>query len=220
MFLLIGHFLFTLLVPGNSQDREFHQFSHNGQTIVYGIQLPSDFSSDQTYPVLIGPSEVADHDDQSFYWRGVKDTDGWILVDFGIYQYARKKEQVLALLKHLNDKYQVEGSKFHTVCFSANSAAIFDMVMDIPEKFHSITGMAGNPRTRNKQELSKLKEVRVQFIVGSKDAFWLKAAEDRHTLLKQAGVDSSIEVINGAGHIMEGLIGKKFLSKVHQLRNR
>lgn len=204
--------------PVEASNRVFKEFRFNGKSINYAIQLPNDFNPSKTYPVLIGPSEVQNEDDQSFYWRGVKDTQGWILIDYPIYEYGRRKKEVQAFLDHLISKYNVEGDKFHTVCFSANSARIFDMVMDIPQNFHSITGMAGNPGTRDKEKLSALKNIKVQFIVGDRDSYWMKAAKDRHQLLLEAGAESSIEIIKNGQHVMKNLIGKGFLARAEKMR--
>lgn len=197
---------------------EFRKFEYAGKEIIYGIQLPNDFNPSRTYPVAIGPSEVQSSDDQSFYWRGTKNTYGWILVDFTIYESFRKQGQLEALMKHLRSEYQVEGNKFHTICFSANSGRIFDLVMAMPEHFHSITGMAGNPGTTDQGKLSALKGVKVSFVVGDKDRYWMNAATDRHQRLLDAGVDSRIEIIKNGPHVLRQLIGKGTLERMDKLR--
>lgn len=198
--------------------REFKQFDFQGKELTYAVQLPDNFDPNKTYPIAIGPSEVLSKSDQSFYWRGVRDTYGWVLVDFTIYQSVRKKDQVVALMDHLRATYQVEGDKFHTICFSANSAGIFDLVMALPEHFHSITGMAGNPGTTDKEKLARLKGVQVSFVVGDKDTYWMNAAKDRHQRLLSVGVDSHIEIIKNGPHVLEELIGKGTLARMDKLR--
>ena len=192
--------------------RTFETFEHEGKLVDYAIQLPKDFDPKKTYPVAIGPSEVKDKDDQSYYWRGTNETYGWILVDFRIYNSSSRIEQVRAFLEHLRGKYYVEGNKFHTICFSANSAGIFDMVMKIPEEFHSITGMAGNPGSRDSEQLKALKEVKVRFVVGDRDTYWMNAAKDRHARLMDAGIDSDIEIIKDGKHVLTQLIGEGVIS--------
>ena len=138
---LIGFLSFTACY-GLSQ-RTFSSFNFQGKDYTYAVQLPEDFDLSKTYPVLVGPSEVKGDDTQSFYWRNVKDTKGWILVDYKIYGASNRAGEIQALLEHLKATYKVLNNKFHTVCFSANSAGIFDLVMAIPEYFAGITGMAG-----------------------------------------------------------------------------
>ncbi len=211
--------LLLILTNCTAGQREFAEFEFDGKKLTYGVQLPDNFDPSKTYPVIIGPSEVEEKDDQSFYWRGTKDTYGWILIDYRIYNATRRIEEVKAFMEHLRSKYNVEGNKFHTVCFSANSSGIFSLVMEIPEYVTGITGMAGNPGTTSETELSKLKGVKVQFVVGDKDTYWMNAAKQRHAILKKIGVDSSIEIIKNGPHVMRNLVGKGFLERANRLRN-
>ncbi|MDW3193794.1 MAG: hypothetical protein R8G66_15590 [Cytophagales bacterium] len=215
--------LFFLLFLGGActtwgSTRTFKTFDFQGKAVTYAIQLPDDFDPNKTYPVAIGPSEVKSEGDQSFYWRKTTATYGWILVDFTLYESSQKQAQVVALMDHLRTTYKVEGNKFHTICFSANSASIFDLVMSIPNHFHSITGMAGNPGTTNKNKLSQLKGVKVSFVVGDNDNYWMNAAKDRHQRLLDAGVNSRIEIIKNGPHVMRKLIGKGTIERMDQLR--
>lgn len=210
--------LSTSCCNAQTSKREFKSFNYQGQKISYAIQLPRDFDANKTYPVAIGPSEAASNDDQSYYWRGIKDTKGWILLDFPIYE--GKKEGVSVFLDYINANYNVEGNKFHTICFSANSAGIFRLVMNMPEYFHSITGMAGNPGTRDENQLKKLKGVQVRFVVGDKDTYWMNAAKDRHTKLLNTGVNSEIEIIKDGRHVLTNLIGEGTLTRMDKLRVR
>lgn len=207
----------TLSVGTQAQSKRiFKTFDFKGKAIKYGIQLPSDYDASITYPVAIGPSELKNDEDQCYYWKGVKNTFGWILVDFPIYE--GKKDEVAALLDHLRANYKVEGNKFHAICFSANSGRIFDLVMSLPDDFHSITGMAGNPGTTSTQEFTKLNGVKVRFVVGDKDPYWMNASKDRHTRLLDAGVDSQIEIIKNGQHVLEELVGEGTLSRMNKLR--
>ena len=198
--------------------RTFATFNYKGKSYTYAVQLPEDFDATKTYPVLIGPSEVEGKDVQSFYWRDTKTTKGWILVDYTIYGAVKRTGEIKALLEHLKSTYKVEGNKFHTVCFSANSAGIFDLVMAMPEYFAGITGMAGNPGTTDKEKLKKLRHVKVQFVVGDQDTYWMNAAKKRHQILQEIGVDSSIEIIKNGRHVLTNLIGEGFLERANRLR--
>ena len=209
----------ALLCSCNAQSqRKFSNFKFENQEYSYAFQLPENYDPDKTYPVLVGPSDVKDNDDQSFYWRGTKNTEGWILIDYPIYNATGRLDEIKAFLKHITSTFNVEDDKFHTVCFSANSASIFDLVMAMPDHFTGITGMAGNPGTRDIEKLSKLKGVKIQFIVGDRDSYWMRAAKDRHELLISAGVESQIEIIKNGPHVLQDLIGKGFLERAHRLR--
>ena len=216
LFFVIGLLSFTNCK--SDAQRTFSKFQYQGKDYEYAVQLPNNYDASKTYPVLIGPSDVRGDDEQSFYWRDAKYTKGWILIDYPIYGALKRTDNIKALLEHLKSVYKVENNKFHTVCFSANSAGIFDLVMAMPEFFAGITGMAGNPGTQDKNRLKKLKGVKVQFVVGDQDTYWMRSAKNRHQLLLDIGVDSSIEIIKNGKHVLSGLIGDGFLERAHRLR--
>ena len=198
--------------------QKMRQFEYKGESFNYTVQLPLDYDATQSYPVLVGPSDAQSIKDESFYWQGTRDSQGWILIGYKIYGASNRTGEIKALLEHLKATYHVEGNKFHTVCFSANSAGIFDLVMEMPEYFEGITGMAGNPNNNNKEKLKQLKGVKVQFIVGDKDTYWMRSAKKSHQILQEIGVESSIEIIKNGQHVMKPLIGKGFLDRAERLR--
>ena len=198
--------------------RQLRTFEFNGRKINYVITLPSSYDPSKTYPVAIGPSDASDSNDQSFYWRDTDDTYGWILIDFPLHKGEQFKEVVSSFLSFINEHYKVEGKKFHVICFSANSANTFDLVMATPESFHSIMGIAGNPGTRDIDKLSKLKNVKVRFVVGDQDSYWMSAAKDRNARMKEAGVNSEIEIIKDGQHVLKQFVGYGILSRLDKVR--
>ncbi len=208
----------TSLSAGIIHAQKIESFQYKGKSFNYIVQLPSNFDASKTYPVLIGPSDLEDVNDRCFYWNKTKDTFGWILIDYKIFNAVNRTDEIKALLEHLKSTYSVEDNKFHTVCFSANSAGIFDLVMAIPSYFAGITGMAGNPTTSNEENLKNLKGVKVQFVVGDQDTYWLNAANKSHQLLRELGVNSTIEIIKNGQHVMKPLIGEGFLTRANRLR--
>jgi len=215
LLLVVIFILYTLPFFGQ---RKLDSFEYLGKSFNYTIQLPLDYDATKEYPVLIGPSEAESINDESFYWKGVKDTQGWILIGYRIYSATNRIGEIKALLEHLKSNYNVEANKFHAVCFSANSASIFDLVMKVPSYFSGITGMAGNPNNRNQEKLEQLKGVKVQFIVGDRDNYWMRSAKKSHQLLQELGIESTIEIIKNGEHVMKPLIGKGFLDRAERLR--
>ncbi|WP_420388302.1 hypothetical protein [Roseivirga sp.] len=209
-------FCFSTILWAQDSERKIESFQYNGKKVEYGIQLPGDFQQNSTYPVVVGPSDLEGDQQQSFYWNGVKDTNSWILIDFPIYKGDVKLTQ--AFFNHLRSRFNIEGNKFHAVCFSANSAGTFDLVMNMPEDFHSITGVAGNPGTKSEDRLSKLKDVKVMFVVGDRDTYWMNASKDRHQRLQKLNVDSRIEIIKNGQHVLTQLVGQGLLSRLNSLR--
>lgn len=117
--------LFTVILcvlSCSSQDlRTFKTFTFDKQSYTYAVQLPKNFDSSKSYPVLIGPADVSKKE-QSFYTKDVKDTEGWILIDYPIYSATSRIPEIKAFLTHLKSSFNVENDKFHVACFSANSA--------------------------------------------------------------------------------------------------
>jgi hypothetical protein len=218
VFVMVSVFGLGCACTAQTSKRQFKEFDFDGRKINYVITLPSSFDPEKTYPLAIGPSDARNVDDQSYYWRETSDTYGWILIDFPLHEGEKNKLAVSSLLATLNNQYKVEGRKFHAICFSANSANTFDLVMATPESFHSIMGVAGNPGTRDIAKLSKLKNVKVRFVVGDQDSYWMSAAKDRNARLKEAGVDSEIEIIKDGQHVLKQFIGNGILSRMDKVR--
>ncbi len=189
----------------------------SGQTLPYAVHLPDGFERNKTYPVLIGPGEAVSGEDPGFYWASDPYSHDWIIVDTHLWK-AETTNVLDALLDQLNEDYNVEGEKFHTVCWSANSAGIFKLTMAHADRFHSITGMAGNPSRLSQHDIDALAKVRVQFVVGDQDPYWMRSAKTAHEALSAGGVVSSIEIIPNGEHVMTNLIGKGFMQRMEKMR--
>ena len=188
-----------------------------GKTIHYSVHLPDGFDPMTTYPVLLGPGDGVEGEEPGFYWRTDPYSHGWIIVDARIWD-ADTKNSIDALLNSVIEEFKVEGGKFHAVCWSANSAGIFRLITDNADRFHSITGMAGNPRGISTADIAALQSVKVQFVVGENDRYWQQSAHDAHEKLVAGGVDSVFEVVPNGEHVMTTLVGKGFVQKLEKLR--
>ena len=62
--------------------------------------------------------------------------------------------------------------------------------------------------------LKRLKDIRVQFIVGDRDAGWLSQSKSYHERLTGMGVSTKLDIIKGGGHILKDLFGAPFMSKL------
>jgi hypothetical protein len=214
--------LFALTVPaeamaGDGQTLYRELTMPSGTGVPYAVHLPDGFDSEQTYPVLIGPGDGTEGEDPGFYWKTDPHGHGWIIVDARLWEPATKKN-LAALLDVLTADFNVEGDKFHAVCWSANSAGIFNLVIDHAARFHSITGMAGNPGSLSEADVQSLKEVKVQFVVGENDTYWQRSARSAHETLKVGGVDSVFEIVPDGEHVMVELVGQGFVEKLETLR--
>ena len=218
--LLLLPFLLILPWPAQAQEGKtiYKELTiSNSQSVPYSIHLPEGFDVSKTYPVLIGPGDATEGSDPGFYWATDPYSHGWIIVDAHIWERPTT-EHLDALLDEVLSEYNVEGGKFHTVCWSANSAGIFRLATAHANRFHSITGMAGNPGRMSDRDVEALKDVRVQFVVGSTDTYWLRSAKNAHERLVEGGVKSELEVVDGEEHVMRSLIGKGFMDRMQRMR--
>jgi hypothetical protein len=189
----------------------------SGADVPFAIHLPPEFDPNEAYPVLIGPGDGEEGSDPGFYWQNEPNIDGWIIVDAQIWD-SDATRNFDALLDAIADEVNVEGGKFHAVCWSANSAGIFGLITRHAERFHSITGMAGNPGRLSSADIDALQTVKVQFVVGENDPYWQRSARDAHEKLTAGGIDSVFEIVPNGKHVMTNLIGAPFIQKLEKLR--
>lgn len=188
----------------------------SGKSVNFVLHLPKDYKVSQTYPVVIGPSELEDTDG-SYYWRDFKSNKSWIVIDAEIYKGVNHIESLKAIQKYLQANHSIEGGKFHAVCFSANSSPIFKLVIAAPDLFHSITGMPASC-SASETEFKKLKEVKIQLLVGANDGYWLRSSQSLHKKFQNLGLDSRIEVFPNVGHFLILLRGQPLIDRIEQLR--
>jgi hypothetical protein len=214
LLLLVAAPLAALAAGGNTIYRHIESI---GEPIPFAIHLPPDFDAESSYPVLIGPGDAEEGSDPGFYWQTDPHIKAWVIVDAQIWDIAGSGS-FAALLDAVAMEINVEGGKFHAVCWSANSAAIFQLITDHAERFHSITGMAGYPRVVSAADIEALQTVKVQFVVGENDPYWQRSARDAYEKLLAGGVDTTFEVVPNGEHVMTNLIGEPFIQKLEKLR--
>lgn len=191
----------------------------NGNELPYAYTLPTNFDANKTYPVLIGPGDTHAGSEASFFWRtNLPESLDWILVESTVFFENNDKVLMAKLLDHLQKKFKVEGNKFHTVGFSANSSKIFKTAMSLADRFASITGIPGHPTSRNPGELKQLKNTKIHFIVGENDGYWRRESERAHKQLKELGIETVLDIIPNGGHVLTDLIGAGFLEKMERMR--
>ena len=154
------------------------------------------------------------------YWNKDDPSEhGWIIVESMAFLEREPVETTRKLLDHLSGKFKVEGGKFHIVGYSANSGGSFRVALAMPERFHSVTGVPGHPRSANLEELApRLKDLTFQFLIGEHDAGWMRPAVRVHEQLQALGLESRLEVIPDAGHAIKEIIGTAFMKRMDRMR--
>lgn len=188
----------------------------SGKNVKFVLHIPKGYDASRTYPVAVGPSDFDDMDG-SYYWKDFKSNDSWILVDAEIYKGTSQIESMVAIKDYLSKNYSIEGEKFHAVCFSANSSPVFKLVMATPELFHSVTGMPAGVSASDVQ-LNKLKNVKVQLLVGEDDGYWLRSSKSLNQRLEGLGIDTRIEIFPDVGHFLILVRGQPLMDRLDKLR--
>lgn len=191
----------------------------SGKELKYAIHLPTDYDPAKAYPTIIGPGDGIREESPGYYWHGKPSEFGWLIVETPAHFASDPVNQMSQLLDHLNERYNVEGDKFHMVGFSANSANSFRVGIALANRFHSLVGVAGFPRQNpTGKDLQKVKNTKFYFIVGDRDQYWMNASKKSHTYLKSEGISSTLEIIKNGGHVLKEIDGQPFIDLMETMR--
>lgn len=201
----------------------------DGSALEYGLVLPEDFDPSATYPVLIAfppgsQSRAAAETGLRLFWGQHAAKRGWIAVSMvkpqaGWYK-NRSEDYARRLLDVLDEKYHVEGGKFHIAGCSGGGPSAFHVALDSPERFQSLSGIPGYPRRQTDfDRLERLKGIRVNLHAGSRDAGWLRNLRRTHERLEEIGVESNLHVYSGEDHLMKSMLDGGFMESLDRLRS-
>ncbi len=183
-----------------------------GKKIEIVVRLPADFDADSEYSVMVSPGD--------YYWKNSVSPQGWIVaISDGFFGDGRVTNSK-RVLDWLRQRYKIRGDRFHIAGWSANSAGVFEIVMAYPEEFASVTGIAGMPGRGSEDELSKLAETHVQFIVGERDHYWRQGSERWHQLMQEEGISSTLEIIQRGDHVMPEIANEPIFERMNRLVER
>ncbi len=218
-----AYLLFSLSVNANDKGGKYAAVIslESGTQIGFSYHLPSSYQKGQVYPALIGPGNAKVEEEHGFFWRYKPSSHGWIIIETPVmYELNEMQgaEAVSKILDYMNAHYKIEGHKFHGIGWSANSGKAFNRVVALSERFHSITGLPGHPRNISEQVIKKLNNVKVNFIVGENDSYWLKKSKDAEYQLRRNGIDTLIEIVPNAEHVLQELIDDGLFKRLDKIR--
>ena len=196
--------------------RSYSTYMHEDQKFKYAYSLPSNFNSSISYSVLIGPGGVSKGEDPNFYWEGARSSHGWILVEAESWKVS--SANMASLIRHLRSQFKVSGDKVFIMGFSANSDPTFKHVLTLPDLFHGVIGVPGHPRTKNEDQLMKLKGMSILNICGSNDSYWLNQAQVFEKIYDKMGIENELKIIPDGDHVLVPLKGDPFLELIEGLK--
>lgn len=124
-----------------------------------------------------------------------------------------------ALLEHVGTVFRVAGGKVHLVGVQSGGRAAFDLAIAAPERVASLTVLPGLPRSpTDEASLAKLRGIKVAMYVGDLDARWKDDVIATHEALTRLGVDSSLSLLNGEGHLLASVSPSMALARIEETR--
>ncbi|HXV12719.1 MAG TPA: tetratricopeptide repeat protein [Candidatus Krumholzibacteria bacterium] len=189
-------------------------------TLPFSVDLPVGYEPGRAYPVLIAPGhgKKVEGNWGGLFWGEDTSQRGWITVESPALLTADAVDVTAQLLDEVARRYQVEGGKFHLACYGPSSGPAFGVAMAHSLRIKSLVAIPGFPTTEKPEELKTLGGIRVLFIVGEKDTIWRPQVEVAHARLQQLGVDSYLEVVPGAGHLLQEMFGGELAERLQLLR--
>ncbi len=211
---LILLLLLSIHLSGFAQ-REIARLEIQGaDNLLYAYTLPDSYDPAKAYPVLIAPGMGSEADEVNLYFGPNPSKQRWILIES--IALIKGSGVMSALLEELKVKFKVEG--FHFLGFSANSAGEFQIAMDLPHAFKSVTAIPGHPRTKKTEELKKLKGLKILMIVGERDSWWKKQAQESKDTMQSLGIDVRLKIVPKGGHILREFAGDPLFNLLNTLR--
>jgi len=166
-----------------------------GKTIELDYYLPDGFDAHKAYPVILAPGSFFLQDDPAVF--------GWVVVRAYIGDRNLTTQNANAVLDHISKTVDPRGNKFYIMGYSANSGGVFRVAATLPNRFAGILTIPGHPRQQ--REFTQVKHMKIRFIVGEQDSYWLREAKAAHGQLLGLGADTNIEIIENGGHCLNGL---------------
>ncbi len=113
------------------------------------------------------------------------------------------------LLDELLKRFPVADGKFHLGGQSNGGNSAFAAALDFPERFRSITVLAGAPPDAAENDnVGRLKGMPVNMFVGEYDDGYLPRMTATREALRAAGVWTNFTIVPGSGHVLNDLRGR------------
>ncbi|MFQ5491141.1 MAG: tetratricopeptide repeat protein [Phycisphaerae bacterium] len=199
----------------------------DGKLLDYYLALPPNYDETRNYPVLLAfppgnQSRAAAQTGMTLFWGEQAAQRGWIVLslikpasgwmsDTGV-GYMRE------LMEEMDGRFNVEGGKYYVAGCSGGGASSFHIAMALADRVHAVLGVPAYPDTDDDASLQRLKTLPVRMFCGGDDEGWLVSMKRSRQRLKATGVDATLTVYPGEGHVMQSLRGGGFADILESLR--
>lgn len=174
-------------------------------TLEFALVLPEVLEQDRIYPVLLAlpPGEQGRDEVESAldrYWIRQSIQRNWIVISpiapDGVRFFEGSETLIPDLLGWVEERYHVEGDKFHVAGLSAGGYSGFRIATIYPERFHSLTVLPGYPITEEDfRNLVRLKNMPIAMFVGLYDEDFLESMEQTRDRLIELEVDVIFQIV-------------------------
>ena len=192
--------------------------TEDGTKLKYALDLPPGFDADKTYPVLLalppgGQNRRMIEWAHESYWGTEAAKRSFIVVapiaPYRKFFFDGGEVYLPELLDHMLGAYKVESGKFHVAGVSNGGLSAFRAALSFPEKFRSVTVLAGYPPgLKSNTELEALSQIRVSMFVGADDTPWRERMDDLKSRLDALGLQAFYEIVPDNGHQITDLAGE------------
>ncbi len=200
----------------------------DGEVLRYAVGLPDDYDAEETFPVLLALPPGAQDEAMvragfARYWGEPARRAGWVVISpvaprSG--QFWDGGEVALGpLLQRVRETFRIARGRLHLAGASNGGRGAFRTALRHRGHFLSLTVLPGYPpAASDAARLAELRGVPVSMFVGGDDGEWVERSRDAAASLVAAGVDVSLTIFDGEGHVPPSLDGgalMRHLVEVH-----
>lgn len=204
--------------------------SQNEDLLAFNVVRPESMAAGAVGPVLLAlppgsqtAQMVAAAD--GLYWREEALAQGWTVISpiapEGGYLGGDTLPRLHELIDHIEATYAVEGGKLHLAGVSNGGRAAFELALDRPDRFASLSLLPGMPNDAGMEQLERLADLPMAMYVGGDDKPWLTKMREVEERMTELGFPPErFTVLEGEGHTPTGLTGKTLFQTLETFRLR
>lgn len=193
----------------------------NGTEEFVTIIRPEPRDSTAAYPILFSPGS-RDYPGPTFFWGDTPEKLGWLIVQTEKV-YRGTSAELKAVMDAAKAKLEREGFEIadsHLISWSASSGAGARHAAALGADLQSVSFIPGYGGNRAVEGICAHENLRVNFIIGSRDASWLRGTERMRDSLEACGsAHISFTIIEGGGHVLREISGEPLFTVLNAGRD-
>ncbi len=215
----LAQFLVGLIVwasVGSAAGPEVVQYEsaklRRGGELRYAVVRPTKFDPSKSYHTMValppgGQDESMVQAGLDRYWRDEAVRRGWVVISpiapEGQQFQGERVELIAELITVVSQEVKCSGGKVHLAGVSNGGRSAFALAMKHPDLLHSLTVLPGAIDRIDQEALKRLKSVPTFMFVGENDDSWRRANDDLLEKMKKLGINATLEVLKGQGHVLD-----------------